>query len=83
MPVDYTITLSDAQDARMQLIAAVSGKTVQQVLDEQALFRIQEQIDVWCGEAQVNDKALTRTQRTELETRLQAARDAFYLEIQA
>lgn len=74
---DYTITLTDAQEDILKHIAAASGKPVQQILDEQAFFRIKEQLDQWLEEYLKDVSNLSAIQQTELNAHLVACKQAF------
>lgn len=63
---DYTISISDKEVKILSVIAEHDNKTVQQILDEQALFRVKEQIVVWCDEYLARTEPLTEEQKTEL-----------------
>jgi len=63
---DYTISISDKEVKILSVIAEQDKKSVQQILDEQALFRVKEQIVVWCDEYLARTEPLTEEQKTEL-----------------
>jgi len=63
---DYTISISDKEVKILSVIAEHDNKTVQQILNEQALFRVKEQIVVWCDEYLARTEPLTEEQKTEL-----------------
>ena len=74
---DYVITLTDTQAKVLKEIAEKQNKTVQQILDEQALFRVKEQIDVWCEEYLNDVSDLTVPQQVELNAHLVACKQAY------
>lgn len=74
---DYKITLTDAQEDILKHIACAAGKPVQQILDEQAFFRIKEQLDQWIEEYLKDVSNLTAIQQSELDAHLVACKQAF------
>jgi len=77
----YTITISSQQDTVLSIIAAKASKTIQQVLDKQALFRVKEQIDVWISEYMADVSALIEEQIAELSQRFVATKRDYLVEV--
>lgn len=74
---DYTITLTDVQEVVLKEIAKKADRPVQVILNEQAFFRVKEQLDVWIEEYLKDVSNLSVIQQTELNAHLVACKQAF------